>query len=108
MFFCTAYFNKVAAQKFLTQHIQFLRIPGAGVCFYYNLPINRDQVLAPLTPVGGGCQGFTEPVLSPLLYNSILLVFSKGIFDGAKIIEFIDMYITTHKALTKSFLIILF
>ena len=84
MFLRTAYLNKAAVQKFLTQHIQFLRIPGAGVCFNYNHPINRDQVLAPYTPVGGGCQGFTEPVLSPLLYNSNLLSV-KGIFEGAKI-----------------------
>ena len=88
MFLRTAYLNKAAVQKFLTQHIQFLRISGAGVCFNYNLPSdsyrNRDQVLAPYTPVGGGCQGFTEPVLSPLLYNSNLLSV-KGIFDGAKI-----------------------
>jgi hypothetical protein len=47
--------------------------------------------LAPYTPGGGGCQRFTEPVLSPLLYNSNLLALLKGIFEGAKIIEFIDM-----------------
>jgi hypothetical protein len=51
--------------------------------------------LAPYTPVGGGCQRFIEPVLSPLLYNSNLLVYVKGIFEGAKIIEFIDMSIIT-------------
>jgi len=38
MFTHAAYFNKAAVQKFLTQHIQFLRIPGAGVCFNYNYP----------------------------------------------------------------------
>jgi hypothetical protein len=85
--------NKAAVQKFLTQHIQFLLIPGVGVCFNYNLPIDRDQVLAPYAPGGGGCQRFTEPVLSPLLYNSNLLVLTKGIFEVAKIIEFFDMYI---------------
>ena len=98
MFSPAAYINKAARQKFLTQHIQFLRIPGAGVCFNYNLPPDiyrdQDQVLAPYTPVGGGCQGFTEPVLSPLLYNSNLLSV-KGIFEDAKIIEFIDMFIIT-------------
>jgi hypothetical protein len=40
--------------------------------------------LAPYTPCGGGCQRFTEPVLSPLLYNSNLLSV-KGIFEDAKI-----------------------
>jgi hypothetical protein len=50
--------------------------------------------LAPYTPCGGGCQRFSEPVLSPLLYNSNLLSV-KGIFEDAKIIDFIDMYITT-------------
>jgi len=43
-----------------------------------------EQVLAPYTPYGGGCQRFMEPVLSPLLYNSNLLSV-KGIFEGAKI-----------------------
>jgi hypothetical protein len=43
--------------------------------------------LAPYAPGGGGCQRFSEPVLSPLLYNSNLLVFMKGIFEVAKIIE---------------------
>jgi hypothetical protein len=88
MLFCTAYLNKAAVQKFLTQHIQFLRCPGAGVCFNYNFPPDsyrdRDQVLAPYTPVGSGCQGFSEPVLSPLLYNSNLLRV-KGIFEDAKV-----------------------
>ena len=83
MFFCTAYLNKAAVQKFLTQHIQFFRIPGAGVCFNYNFPSDsyrdRDQVLAPYTPCGGGCQRFGEPVLSPLLYNSNLLDFERNI-----------------------------
>jgi len=51
--------------------------------------------LAPYIPGGGGCQRFKEPVLSPLLYNSNLLAILKGIFEGAKIIEFIDMYIST-------------
>jgi hypothetical protein len=55
--------------------------------------------LAPYTPGGGGCQRFIEPVLSPLLYNSNLLVFMKGIFEDAKIIEFIDMYITSIRNL---------
>jgi hypothetical protein len=47
--------------------------------------------LAPCAPGGGGCQRFAEPVLSPLLYNSNLLVFKKGIFEAAKIYEFFDM-----------------
>jgi len=47
--------------------------------------------LAPYSPGGGGCQRFAEPVLSPLLYNSNLLVFTKGIFEAAKIYELIDM-----------------
>ena len=51
------------------------------MCFNYNLPPKRDQVLAPYAPGGGGCQRFAEPVLSPLLYNSNLLVFMKGIFE---------------------------
>jgi len=37
--------------------------------------------LAPYAPGGGGCQRFAEPVLSPLLYNSNLLVLMKGIFE---------------------------
>jgi hypothetical protein len=49
-----------------------------------------DQVLAPYTPGSGGCQRFSEPVLSPLLYNSNLLSV-KGIFEAANIIEFIDI-----------------
>jgi hypothetical protein len=49
--------------------------------------------LAPYAPGGGGCQRFGEPVLSPLLYNSNLPVFSKGIFEAAKIIEIIEMSI---------------
>jgi len=47
--------------------------------------------LAPYAPGGGGCQRFAEPVLFPLLYNSNLLVFTKGIFEAAKIYEIIDM-----------------
>jgi hypothetical protein len=47
--------------------------------------------LAPCAPGGGGCQRFAEPVLSPLLYNSNLLVFTKGIFEAAKIYELFDM-----------------
>jgi hypothetical protein len=61
------------------------------VCFNYNLPKYRDQVLAPYAPGGGGCQRFAEPVLFPLLYNSNLLVFTKGIFEAAKIYEIVDM-----------------
>ena len=61
------------------------------MCFNYNLPKYRDQVLAPYTPGGGGCQRFAEPVLFPLLYNSNLLVFTKGIFEAAKIYEIVDM-----------------
>jgi len=49
--------------------------------------------LAPCAPGGGGCQRFGEPVLSPLLYNSNLLVLMKGIFEGAKIIVFFEMHI---------------
>jgi hypothetical protein len=47
--------------------------------------------LAPYAPGGGGCQRFAEPVLFPLLYNSNLLVFTKGIFEAAKIYEIVDM-----------------
>jgi len=41
MFLSTAYLNKAAVQKFLTQHIQFFRKAGTGVCFYYNLRLRR-------------------------------------------------------------------
>ena len=47
--------------------------------------------MAPYAPGGGGCQRFAEPVLFPLLYNSNLLVFMKGIFEAAKIYEIVDM-----------------
>ena len=67
------------------------------MCFNYNLPNCRDQVLAPYAPGGGGCQRFAEPVLSPLLYNSNLLVFTKGIFEAAKIYEIVDMKANTFR-----------
>jgi len=93
--FSHAYLNKAAGQKFVTQHIQFIRIPEQEcVLIIISHPDSyrdRDQVLAPYTPGGGGCQRFTEPVLSPLLYNSNLLALLKGIFEFAKIIEFIDL-----------------
>jgi len=71
--------NKAAGQKFINSTHSVSPIPGAGVCFNYNFPINRDQVLAPYAPGGGGCQRFTEPVLSPLLYNSNFLVYERNI-----------------------------
>jgi hypothetical protein len=54
-----------------------------------NLAAQPDQVLAPCTNCGG-CQGFAEPVLSPLLYNSNLL-WLKGIFEAAKIMLFVKV-----------------
>jgi hypothetical protein len=61
---------------------------GAGVCFNYNLPPKRDQVLAPYTPGGGGCQKFVEPVLSPLLYNSNLLIVQKEYLKMQRYMKF--------------------
>jgi len=76
--------NKAAGQKFFNSTHSVSPIPGAGVCFNYNLHQGGSGI-GTLPPGGGGCQRFTEPVLSPLLYNSNLLVLTKGIFDGAKI-----------------------
>jgi len=85
MFSRAAYINKAAGLKFLTQHIQFLRIPGAGVCFNYNLPAltgirywhltHREVVVA-----RGSLSLFSPPFC--ITQTSLFL---KGIFEGAKI-----------------------
>jgi hypothetical protein len=88
MFFSTAYLNKAAAQKFLTQHIQFLRIPGAGVCFNYNLYQKQSRYWHLTHRVMVVARGSLSLFSSPFCITQTSL-FLKRIFEGAKVRVFL-------------------
>jgi len=84
MFSQAAYINKAAGLKFLTQHIQFLRIPGAGVCFNYNLRLRRIRywhLAHRVVVVARGSLSLFSPPFC-ITQTSLFLI---GIFEGAKI-----------------------